>query len=40
MVCLWRLENNFVELVLSFHLYVSSRDQTHVARVYGNCLTS
>lgn len=33
MVCLWRLENKFVELALSFHLYLDSVYQAQVTTV-------
>lgn len=33
MVCVWRLDGYFLESVLSFHLYVHSRDWTQVARL-------
>lgn len=29
---LWQSEDNFVELILSFHIYVGSRDQAQVTR--------
>lgn len=29
-VCMWRSESNFIELVLSFLLYMDSRDQSHL----------
>jgi hypothetical protein len=33
MVCMWRWEDNLVELVLSFHVYMESRDQIQVTRL-------
>lgn len=39
-VCLWRSENNIVELVFSFHIYVGSGNQTQaVGRVLGKHFT-
>lgn len=32
--CLWRSEDNFKELLLSFQLYVASRDPTQVSGLY------
>jgi hypothetical protein len=39
-VHVWRSENTFVELFLSFHLYVGSRNWTQVIRISGFCLMS
>lgn len=38
MVHTWRSENNFVELVVSFHFYVGSGDPTGVSGTYSKCL--
>jgi hypothetical protein len=35
MAYVWRSENNFVELVFSFYLYMGSRDQTQALRLSG-----
>lgn len=29
---MWKSEDNFMESVLSFYLYIGSRDQKHVAK--------
>lgn len=32
MAHIWRSEDNSVELILPFHLYMGSRNQTHISR--------